>query len=231
VGAAAVSRNADISAQLKQRKWGRHSRRFCAEGQTLRLFDLGCSALSVARFAFILQGNMSIVRFPILIALIAATSLRAESPAEQIVLTAIKSSDLTVVHLWAPWCSNCQAELKNGGWIKTVKENPNVKFYFVAVWNDGQDGRAMLKKFDIADQPNVTMLADPGPRRGENKIKQFAGSPLSWIPTTWIYKGGDLRYALNYGEVRFPVLQQFLEDSQSEWSHKGEPSIEQTLHD
>jgi hypothetical protein len=30
---------------------------------------------------------------------------------------------------------------------------------------------------------------------------------------------------LNYGEVRFDVLQQFLEDSKSEWSHKGEPSI------
>ena len=83
----------------------------------------------------------------------------------------------------------------------------------------------MLNKFGIATQPNVTILADPGPRRGENKIKQFAGLPLSWIPTTWIYKGGDLRYALNYGEVRFPVLQQFLVDSQSEWSHKGEPSI------
>jgi hypothetical protein len=107
-----------------------------------------------------------------------------------------------------------------------INENPQVKFYFVSVWNDGQDGRALLHKFGIADQPNVTILADPGPRRGENKIKQFAGLPLSWIPTTWIYKGGDLRYALNYGEVRFPVLQQFLADSQSEWSHKGEPSIE-----
>ena len=112
-----------------------------------------------------------------------------------------------------------------------VKENPNVKFCFVSIWNDGQDGRAMLKKFNIADQPNVTILADPGPRRGESKIKQFTGLPLSWIPTTWIYKGGDLRYALNYGEVRFPVLQRFLEDSQSEWSHKGEPSIEQASHD
>jgi len=38
---------------------------------------------------------------------------------------------------------------------------------------------------------------------------------------------GDLRYALNYGEVRFPVLQQFLEDSESEWSHKGEPKLEE----
>jgi hypothetical protein len=50
--------------------------------------------------------------------------------------------------------------------------------------------------------------------------------PLSWVPTTQIYKGGDFRHALNYGEVRFPVLQQFLEDSKSEWSHKGEPKIE-----
>jgi len=83
----------------------------------------------------------------------------------------------------------------------------------------------MLQKFQITDQLNVTILADPGPRKGDNKIKQFTGMQLSWIPTTWIYKGGDLRYALNYGEVRFDVLQQFLEDSKSEWSHKGEPSI------
>ena len=34
-------------------------------------------------------------------------------------------------------------------------------------------------------------------------------------------EGGHLRYAFNYGEVRFPVLQQLLEDSQSEWSHKN----------
>lgn len=169
--------------------------------------------------------TMSILRLSILLALFAGP-LCAESPAEQKVLEAIKSPDLSVVHLWAPWCSNCHAELKSGGWAKIVNENPNVKFYFVSVWNDGQDGRAMLKKFNIADQPNVTILADPGPRRGENKIKQFVGLPLSWIPTTWIYKGSELRYALNYGEVRFPVLQQFLSDSESEWSHKGEPPIE-----
>jgi len=154
-----------------------------------------------------------------------ATSLHAASPSEQEVLGAINSPGLSVVHLWAPWCSNCQAELKSDGWLKIVKSNPQVHFYFVSVWNSGEDGRAMLKKFDIADQSNVTILADPGPR-GKDHIKQFAGLPLSWIPTTWIYKDGDLRYALNYGEVRFPVLQQFLADSQSEWSHKGEPQIE-----
>jgi thiol-disulfide isomerase/thioredoxin len=169
---------------------------------------------------------MSIVRFSTLFVTLVGT-LYAQSPAQQKVQNAIKSPELTVVHLWAPWCSNCQAEFKTGGWSKIVTENPQVKFYFVSVWNDGQDGRAMLKRFGINDQPNVTILADPAPRRGENKIKQFAGLPLSWIPTTWVYKGGDLRYALNYGEVRFPVLQQFLEDSQSEWSHKDEAKLEE----
>jgi thiol-disulfide isomerase/thioredoxin len=179
---------------------------------------------------------MSILRITILaasLALLASasaqddldTKLVPKASAEQRVLDAIKSPDLTVVHLWAPWCSNCQAELKSGGWLKIVKDNPQVKFYFVSVWNDDGDGKSMLQRFQIAEQPNVTILADPGPRRGDNKIKMFAGMPLSWIPTTWIYKAGDLRYALNYGEVRFDVLQQFLEDSKSQWSHKGEPKL------
>jgi thiol-disulfide isomerase/thioredoxin len=189
--------------------------------------------LSAARFSFILM-TMSILRIISLAMLALFCSASAQddldkrlvkSSAEQTVRDAIKSPDLTMVHLWAPWCSNCQAELRSGGWLKMVKENPQVKFYFVSVWNDGGDGKAMLQRFQIADQPNVTILADPGPRRGDNKIKQFAGMPLSWIPTTWVYKGGDLRYALNYGEVRFDVLQQFLEDSKSEWSHKGEPKL------
>jgi thiol-disulfide isomerase/thioredoxin len=155
------------------------------------------------------------------------TGLVTEAPAEQKVLAAIKSPELTVVHLWAPWCPNCQTELKSGGWSKMVKDNPQVKFYFVSVWNGGGDGKSMLAKFQIGDQPNVTVVADPGPRSGEAKIKQFAGQPFSWIPTTWVFKGGDLRYALNYGEIRFSMLQQFLEDSKSEWSHKGEPKLEE----
>jgi thiol-disulfide isomerase/thioredoxin len=138
--------------------------------------------------------------------------------AEEQVSQAIKAPGVTVVHLWAPWCSNCQAELKSGGWTKTVKDNPDVKFYFVSVWNSGEDGRAMLAKHELAQEPNVTILADGGPR-GSGHIKQFVGLPLSWIPTTWVFKGGDLRYALNYGEVRFPVLQQMIADSNSGWEH------------
>lgn len=136
----------------------------------------------------------------------------------------IKAPGLSVVHLWAPWCSNCLAELKSGGWPKMIKDNPETRFVFVSIWNAGDDGRAMLNKHEIGDQPNVMILADPGPRSGTDKLKRFLDLPVTWIPTTWVFKGGDLRYALNYGEVRFPVLQQFLEDSTSEWSHKGEPA-------
>jgi len=170
---------------------------------------------------------MRTLGFSILATLIAARSVRAAPAAEQQVLDAVKAPDVTVVHLWAPWCSNCQAELKSGGWLKMAKENPKTRFIFVSVWDNGNDGRAMLEKFGLANQANVTITADPGPRTGEAKIKQFAGLPLSWIPTTLVYNGGDLYYALNYGEIRFPVLQQFLADSESEWSHKGEPKLEQ----
>src|SRR5215831_19343437 len=116
---------------------------------------------------------MSILRVLLVVVSLNAIKLCAEvSPAEQKVVDAIKSPGLSVVHLWAPWCSNCQAELKSGGWLKMVKDNPQVHFYFVSVWNNGDDGRDMLKKFNIADQPNVSILADPGPR-GKAHIKQF----------------------------------------------------------
>lgn len=148
----------------------------------------------------------------------------AVSPVEQQVSEMTKAPGLTVVHLWAPWCSNCLAELKSGGWPTMIRGNPETRFVFVSVWNAGEDGRAMLKRYEIADQANVTIVADAGPRRGEGKITRFLDLPVTWIPTTWVFKAGELRYALNYGEVRFDVLQQFLVDSASEWSHKGEPT-------
>jgi thiol-disulfide isomerase/thioredoxin len=189
----------------------------------MSILRFACRAVAICVGGSILAALIAATPVPTLFG--TKTALITEAPAEKNILAAIKSPDLSVVHLWAPWCSNCQAELKSGGWLKMVKDNPQVKFYFVSVWNGGGDGKAMLSKFQIADQPNVTILADPGPRTGDAKIKQFAGMPLSWIPTTWVFKGGDLRYALNYGEMRFSVLQQFLADSKSEWSHKGEPKL------
>jgi len=155
----------------------------------------------------------------IALAVLNSTALASAPAAEPQAAEAVKAPHTTVVHLWAPWCGNCKVELKSGGWTKMVNDNPQTQFLFVSIWNAGDDGRAVLKSHDIGEQPNVMILADPGPRSGADKLKRFLDLPVSWIPTTWVFKGGDLRYALNYGEVRFPVLQQFLEDSNSEWSH------------
>ena len=157
----------------------------------------------------------------------ASPQVHASQPtAEPEVAAAIKAPGVSVVHLWAPWCSNCQAELKSGGWTKMLKDNPQVRFLFVSIWSAGDDGRPLLTKYGIGEQANVMILADPGPRTGAGKLKRFLDLPVTWIPTTWVYKAGDLRYALNYGEVRFPVLQQFIEDTNSEWSHKTDKPAE-----
>jgi thiol-disulfide isomerase/thioredoxin len=103
-------------------------------------------------------------KLAVLLSFFVAGPLFAASPAEQQLVDAIKAPNLSVVHLWAPWCSNCQAELKSGGWLKTVKANPQVKFYFVSVWNGGEDGRAMLAKYELANQANVTIQDQALPR-------------------------------------------------------------------
>ena len=66
----------------------------------------------------------------ILTAALLSVPLRAAPPAEQQVSEAIKAQGVSVVHLWAPWCGNCQAELKSGGWSKTVKDNPEREVLF-----------------------------------------------------------------------------------------------------
>jgi len=48
-------------------------------------------------------------------------------------------------------------------------------------------------------------------------VSQVLGLPVSWIPTTWVFKDGNLTYAMNYGELRFPVLKQLIEDSKDSW--------------
>ncbi len=149
--------------------------------------------------------------------LMCSSALASPPAAEPQAAEAIKADKPTVVHLWAPWCGNCKAELKSGGWTKMINENAETQFLFVSIWNSGDDGRAALQSYDIGGQPNVMILADPGPRSGPEKLKRFLDLPVSWVPTTWVFKGGDLRYALNYGEVRFEVLQQFLQDANAEW--------------
>jgi thiol-disulfide isomerase/thioredoxin len=158
---------------------------------------------------------------PILAAAALSCAARADdSPApsvEQRLSDATKSPGITVVHLWAPWCPNCRAELANGEWSGFIASNPGVHFVFVTVWSpDG--GRELLEKNGVGAQGNFELLVHPnGSRKGADRMTQLLGIPVSWIPTTWIFRDGRLCYAMNYGELRFPMLQQLIKDSGDSW--------------
>ena len=140
-------------------------------------------------------------------------------PVEQQVAEAVKSSRVTVVHLWAPWCPNCSAELAKSGWSSFIGLNPDVDFIFVTVWGgDSGDGRALLEKNGVGTQPNFQLLVHPNvSRKKADKMTEFMGLPVSWIPSTWVFRDGQLRHALNYGELHFPMLQQLIRDSSDKW--------------
>ena len=142
-------------------------------------------------------------------------------PIESEVAEAIKSPQLTIVHFWAPWCSNCKAELFNpqGGWADFIKANPKVHFIFVTVWN-ADDGRAVLEKAGIRSLANLTVLLHPNSsRKDDEKVRSFGGLDIPWLPTTWIYRNGKILYNIGYGEMRFPILQQFVNDAALSWEH------------
>ena len=144
---------------------------------------------------------------------------KSASAFEQQLVDATKSPQVTVIHLWAPWCSNCSSELAHGGWSGFIAANPDVNFVFVTVWNKA-DGREVLEKNGVGAQKNFRLLLHPNPsrKRGE-MMTQLMGIPVSWIPATWVFKDGVLCYAMNYGELRFPMLQQLIKDSSDSWGN------------
>lgn len=146
---------------------------------------------------------------------------RAAQALEERIAAVVAAPTITVVHFWAPWCPNCREELAHGGWKKAIEANPDVQFVFITTWNDGQgDGRAMLEKFGVGGQKNFQLHLHPnGSRKEEDKMTKFLGLPVTWLPGTWIFRGGKMRFALNYGELRFPILQQLLDDTKpGQWN-------------
>ena len=160
--------------------------------------------------------------FAVLLAFaISSLALRGAEPSaiEQQVAERVQSSKVTLVHFWAPWCSNCKAELANKGWSTFIARNPDVNVVFITIWHGEQgDGRAVLEQNGVGPQKNFQLLVHPNAsRRNEERVNSFLGLPVTWIPTTWVFREGTLRYALNYGELRFPMLQQMVEDARGNW--------------
>jgi len=138
---------------------------------------------------------------------------------EETVAEETAKPQLTVVHLWAPWCPNSHAENRDRGWSRFIAANPAVQFIFVTV-RSSDDGKAYLAEHGVGGQPNLVLLHHPNHvRKGEGSLEYFMDLPVTWVPTTWVFREGKLRYALNYGEVRFPMLQQLLADAAADWRH------------
>ncbi len=128
--------------------------------------------------------------------------------------SAVADEGITVVHLWATWCPNCWREHEDDGWKRFIEANPEVKVIFVSIWGSKEDDRGELAKYGLGEQPNFEIWRHPNQaRRGSERMTSLLGNPVTWLPTTWVYRGGTLRYAINYGEVRFPMLQQMVDDS------------------
>jgi len=146
-----------------------------------------------------------------------ARAAETEASLQQKLSDAVASPKVTVVHFWAPWCPNCKFELANGGWSGFIAGNPDVNFVFVTIWNP-VDGREVLERNGVGGEKNFQLLLHPNPsrKRGE-KVDELMGIPISWIPSTWVFKDGKLRYAMNFGELHFPMLQQLIVDSTEKW--------------
>jgi thiol-disulfide isomerase/thioredoxin len=130
---------------------------------------------------------------------------------------------VTIIHFWAPWCPNCTAEMDPAtGWKKFIEANPNVKFVFLNIWHRDQNPASKLAAAGLGAQANLTLLTHPNASsKAADKMTRFLDLPVTWIPTTWVFRDGRMRYALNYGEVRFDMLQTMVEDTRdkAKWAH------------
>ena len=147
-----------------------------------------------------------------------AVSVSPATEAEARVQDRIEEDGLHVVHFWAPWCANSKNELDNG-WAGLVADNPEVSFTFVTVWNDNEDGAAMLDDYNLPDRVVEVTQPDLGPSDVEaNRRYSFLSLPVTWIPSTWIFhSNGELAFAMNYGEMEMGTIQTLLDATRAEW--------------
>lgn len=154
-----------------------------------------------------------------------AVPLRAAEPAlsavEAAVAEQVAADQVTIVHFWASWCPNCKSEHADDGWRSFVAANPEVKVIFVSIWGSDASDRQMLENYGLTALPNFQAFRHPNQsRKGDERMTHFLGVPVTWVPSTWVYRKGRLRYALNYGEVRFDLLAQLVADSTASWSQR-----------
>ncbi len=137
--------------------------------------------------------------------------------AEEAVRAILATPGVHVVHFWAPWCQNSIDELP--AWHALLnEERPDATFAFVTAWNNGRSGREKMDNNGIPSDVVEITQADRGPSGiKELRRKEFLGLPMTWIPSTWIFRSDTLAYALNYGEASESTLRALIADAQRGW--------------
>ena len=137
--------------------------------------------------------------------------------AERAVHDAVTSGGIQVVVFWAPWCGNSISQLERN-LAGVIRDNDDVGFTFVSLWAAGDDGRAVLAEHGIPERAAV--VAQPGVGQDapkDDRDMTFLSLPVTWIPTTWVFRDGLLATAFNYGEVTRSQLQDALDGARSSW--------------
>lgn len=162
-------------------------------------------------------GRMRRFLLPLLLLILPALAAE-KAPLEHEVEGIIAGPQVTIVHFWAPWCANCRNEMRPDGWAAFIAANPHAKFVFINLWHRNQDPQPALIAAGLGAQPNLVLRTHPNPSKlSDDRVNDFLGLPITWLPTTWVFREGKLRAALNYGEVRFPMLQQLINDARADW--------------
>jgi thiol-disulfide isomerase/thioredoxin len=162
-------------------------------------------------------------RLVLLLSLLSAPLISAQNASanlEKQIAALVAGPQVTVIHFWAPWCPNCRAEMTPDGWAKFIGENPKVQVVFISIWHNAEDPTPKLSAAGLGSQPNLRLITHPNASRlAADRVTSFLGLPITWIPSTWVFRDGKLRVAFNYGEIRFPVLQQMVDDATNKWAH------------
>ena len=105
----------------------------------------------------------------------------ATDPLEMQVGELVARPQVTVVHFWAPWCSNCRAEMSpDNGWAKFIAANPTVQVVFLNIWHKGQDPARSLAAAGLGAQPNLLLLTHPNASRlAADRLDVFLGLPVT----------------------------------------------------
>jgi hypothetical protein len=137
--------------------------------------------------------------------------------AERAVAETLAAPGVHVVHFWAPWCRNSVDELE--AWRALLSaDRPEATYTFVTVWDNGASGRSAMDEAGIPGDVAEVVQPDLGPSGIKGlRRKQFLDLPVTWIPTTWVFRGDALAYALNYGEASEHLLRTVVADAGRSW--------------